>query len=105
MGMDRYTILLLFTAYFQALHLTRTTRLARLCGGAGSAGSDQDSDDEAWLRDDLPSARWLPVANASPPSSPPPAYAPTLFPLSREYMKPKLYMSTVESPSFALSKN
>ena len=26
---------------------------------------------------------------------------PTLFPLSRECMRPKLYMSTVESPSFA----
>ena len=64
------------TAHFQALHLTRTTRLARLCDGAGAAGSDQDSDDEAWLRDDLPSARWLPVASASPASSPPPAQHP-----------------------------
>ena len=64
------------TAHFQALHLTRTTRLVRLCDGAGAAGSDQDSDDEAWLRDDLPSARWLPVASASPASSPPPASHP-----------------------------
>ena len=64
------------TAHFQALHLTRTMRLARLCDGAASAGSDQDSDDEAWLRDDLPSARWLPVARASPAASPPPASSP-----------------------------
>ena len=28
-------------------------------------------------------------------------HTPTLFPLSRECMRPKLYMSTVESPSFA----
>ena len=61
------------TAQFQALHLTWTTRLARLCDGAGAAGSTSDSDDEAWLRDDLPSARWLPATSALPASPPPPA--------------------------------
>ena len=60
------------TAHFQALHLARTTRLARLCDGDGAAGSAPDSDDEAWLRDDLPSARWLPAASALPASLPPP---------------------------------
>ena len=90
------------TAHFQALHLTRTTRLARLCDGAGSAGSDQDSDDEAWLRDDLPSARWLPVVRASPAASPPPTSPPhPVSALSRECMRPKLYVSMVESPSSA----
>ena len=61
------------TAHFQALHLTRTTRFARLCDGAGAAGSASDSDDEAWLRDDLPSARWLPAKSALPALPPPPA--------------------------------
>ena len=56
-----------------ALHLTRTTRLARLCDGAGPAGSASDSDDEAWLRDDLPSAGRLPATSALPASPPPPA--------------------------------
>ena len=68
------------TAHFQAVHLTRTTRLARLCDGAGAAGSASDSDDEAWLRDDLPSARWLP-ATSTLPASPPPL-APHPHPIS-----------------------
>ena len=36
-----------------------------------------------------------------PPRRHPRPRTPTLFPLSRECMRPKLYMSTVESPSFA----
>ena len=92
------------TAHFQALHLTRTTRLARLCAGAGAAGSDQDSDDEAWLRDSRMTCRrragcLLRVQH--PPRRHSRPRAPTLFPLSRECMRPKLYMCTVESPSFA----
>ena len=60
------------TAHFQALHLARTTRLARLGDGDGTARSVPNSDDEAWLRDDLPLARWLPAANALPATSSPP---------------------------------
>ena len=90
------------SAHTQALHLTRTTRLACLCDGAGAAGYDQDSDDETWLRDDVPSARWLPAASASPASSPPPASHTHPISALSKCIKPKLYVSTLESPRLAV---
>ena len=64
------------TAHFQALHLTRTTRLARLCDGVGAAGSDQDSDDE---RGCAMTCRWragclLRVSHLPRRPPPPPPY-------------------------------
>ena len=45
-------------AHARLLGLPRSARLARFCSALPNSAPAEDSDDEAWLRDDLPSARW-----------------------------------------------
>ena len=63
--------------HMRLLHLPKTARMRLLCGVEPDASYLGDSDDEVWLRDDVPSARWLSgmsecIAAGAPAHSPTP---------------------------------
>ena len=45
--------------HVRALRLPEGSHMRRLCGAAACAACLDDSDDEVWLRDDVPSQQWL----------------------------------------------
>ena len=46
-------------AHMRALRLPRRSRLQRFCGAELRHVHGDESDDEVWLRDDVPSKQWL----------------------------------------------